>query len=77
MNYEEFRRQLGKAGLNNRSFAALLGIQAQSVNNLKSKGVVPDQLAMIACFMAEYKEMGKDFLEVVGKVINRESDQHE
>jgi hypothetical protein len=32
---------------------------------------------MIACFMAEYKEMGKDFLEVVGKVINRESDQHE
>ncbi|MEQ1557789.1 MAG: XRE family transcriptional regulator [Methyloglobulus sp.] len=67
MQYEEFRRQLGKAGLTNRAFAELLDLNPISISNLKSKVEVPYQLALIASFIADYKDRGYDFMEVINK----------
>lgn len=75
MKYQEFKRQLGKAGLTNKAFAELLGLNPISISNLKAKVYVPNQLALIASFMAEYKEMGKDFTQVIDKVKSVEIDK--
>lgn len=69
MKYNEFRRQLGKAGLTNKAFAELLGLNPISISNFKAKGEVPDQLALIASFMADYKERELDFMLVLEKVM--------
>lgn len=68
MQYEEFRRQIGKAGLTNKAFAGLLDLNPASISNIKSKGgEVPYQLALIASFMADYKDRGIDFMAVIDK----------
>lgn len=67
MEYNEFRRQLGKAGLTNKAFAELLGLNPVSISNFKAKGEVPDHLALIASFMADYKERGLNFMVVIEK----------
>lgn len=67
MQYEEFKRQIGKAGLTNRAFAELLDLNPISLSNLKSKVEVPYQLALIASFMADYKDRGLDFMEIIEK----------
>jgi hypothetical protein len=67
MEYNEFRRQLGKAGLTNKAFAQLLGLNPISISNFKAKGEVPDQLALIASFMADYKERGLEFMGILNK----------
>lgn len=65
MKYEEFKQQVKRSGLTLKAFANLLGINPISISNFKARGSVPDQLAIIATFMAEYKEMDKDFIEVI------------
>jgi hypothetical protein len=67
MQYEELRRQLGKAGLTSRAFAELIDLNPISISNLKSKVEVPYQLALIASFMADYKDKGLDFMEIIKK----------
>ena len=61
MTYTEFKRQLGKAGLTVRAFAALLGQTPNSITNYASKGEVPTHLAIIATLMAEMADAGMDF----------------
>lgn len=61
MTYEEFLRQLGKAGLNIRTFAELIGMNRNSVSNYARKGEVPTHLAVIAALMGEMGEQGIDF----------------
>lgn len=69
MNYTEFRRQLGKASLTNKAFAELLGLNPKSITNFKTQGgAVPDHLAVIATFMAEFAERGIDFKELIGQI---------
>lgn len=70
MNYEELRRQIGKAGLTNKSFAQLIGINPNSVTNFKLKGV-PSNIAIIAILIAEMKEHGFEFEQVIKKHITR------
>lgn len=61
MTYTEFKRQLGKAGLTVRAFAALLGQTPNSITNYASRGEVPAHLAIISVLMAEMAEAGLDF----------------
>ena len=61
MTYTEFKRQLGKAGLTVRAFAALMGQTPNSITNYASKGEVPTHLAIIAVLMAEMADAGMDF----------------
>ena len=65
MTYTEFKRQLGKAGLTVRAFAALLGQTPNSITNYASKGDVPTHLGIIATLMAEMADAGMDFQAVL------------
>ncbi|OIQ87296.1 hypothetical protein GALL_308570 [mine drainage metagenome] len=65
MTYTEFKRQLGKAGLTVRAFAALMGQTPNSITNYASKGEVPTHLAIIAVLMGEMADAGMDFRSVL------------
>lgn len=68
MNYDEFTRQLGKAGLNVRQFADLIRMNPNSVTNCAKKGEVPAHLAVIVSLMGEMAEHCIDFRSVLAKV---------
>jgi hypothetical protein len=68
MRYDEFLRQLGKAGLTVREFAELLSMNRNSVTNCAQKGEAPAHLGVIAALMAEMAENGLDFRTVVAKL---------
>ena len=53
MNYEELIRNIGKAGLNATEFSKLIKANSYSITNLKSKGKVPKNLAIIATLLGE------------------------
>lgn len=61
MTYEEFQRQLGKAGITVREFAELLRMNRNSVTNCATRGEVPSHLAVIVILMAQLAEEGLDF----------------
>jgi len=68
MCYEEFLRQLGKAGLSIREFAELLRMNPNSVSNYCARGEVPDHLAVVAAFMGEMSEHRLDFRPVLARI---------
>lgn len=68
MEYTEFCRQLGKAGLNIREFAELLKMSPNGIRNCVSKGVVPSHLGVIAVLFGEMAERHIDFKEIISKV---------
>lgn len=61
MTYEEFRRHLGKAGLTNKEFAAMVKINRNSITNFKKDGVVPDHWAIVAMLMGVMADNALDF----------------
>lgn len=61
MLYNEFRRQLGKAGLSIREFACLLQLSPNSVSNHKIKGFVPNHMAIIAVLLGELADHRVDY----------------
>lgn len=61
MQYPEFQRQLGKAGLTVREFAELLKMNRNSVSNYARQGSVPAHLAVIATLLATLAEHRIDF----------------
>jgi len=61
MNYDEFKRQLGKAGLSIKEFADLLQISCNSVSNYSAKGLVPAHFAVTATLMGEMADKKIDF----------------
>lgn len=68
MKYEEFRRQLGKAGLTNIMFANLVKIHPNSLTNYSKQGVVPSHWAITAMLMgllAEHQIEFKDHLKSI------------
>lgn len=64
MDYDELKRQIGKAGLTNKAFAELIGINPNSVTNFK-RTKVPSNIAIIAVLMAEMKEHGVEYQDLV------------
>jgi hypothetical protein len=69
MNYNEFQRQLGKAGLTVREFAELVCMNRNSITNCSVKGEVPSHLAVIVTLMGAMADHRLDFrsaLEHIG-----------
>lgn len=65
MNYNEFKRHIGKAGLTIRAFAELLKLNPSSVSNYSKCGEVPSHLAVIAVLLAELAERKVNLREVL------------
>lgn len=68
MMYEEFLRQLGKAGLTVKEFAQLVRMNRVSISNNAKNGKVPSHLAVIACLMGEMAEHGLDFRDALSRI---------
>jgi hypothetical protein len=68
MVYEEFKRQVGKAGLTFREFADLLKLNPTSISNRAKRGGVPNHLAVIAALMGEMKDHQIDFKSVLARI---------
>lgn len=68
MTYEEFQRQLGKAGISVKEFAGLLGMNRNSITNCSVRGEVPSHLAVIAVLMAEMAEYQLDFKKALSRI---------
>jgi hypothetical protein len=67
MNYDEFRRHLGKAGLTNKRFAQLIGMNEKSLTNMAQKGVVPNHVAALALLMGLLADNHVPFQEQLEK----------
>ncbi|MFA7241033.1 MAG: hypothetical protein WC091_13060 [Sulfuricellaceae bacterium] len=61
MTYEEFRRQLGKAGLSAKQFADLVKLNRNSITNYAAQGEVPSHWAIVVALMGEMAERQIDF----------------
>jgi hypothetical protein len=68
VTYEEFLRQLGKAGLTVKEFAKLVRMNRVSVSNNAKRGQVPSHLAVIASLMGEMAERGIDYREPLSRI---------
>ena len=68
MNYEEFQRQLGKAGLTLSQFAELVKMNRISLSNYAKRGCVPSHLAIIASLLGEMAEQNLDYRSVLAKI---------
>lgn len=68
MEYDEFKRQIGKAGLSLGAFAALVKINSSSITNYKAKGEVPDHWAIVAVLMGLMAENRLDFKEAISSL---------
>lgn len=58
MEYKELVRNIGKAGLTVKEFAELIKAKPNSITNLKAKGEVPKNLAIISVFLGELVDKG-------------------
>lgn len=68
MTYEEFRRQLGKAGLSAKEFADLVKMNRNSITNYAKDGVVPSHWAIVALLMGEMADSGLDFKKALNRI---------
>lgn len=68
MTYEEFRRQLGKAGLTVKGFADLIKQSPNSITNHAKHGEVPPHLAIIAALMGDMAEAGMDYRATMTRI---------
>ncbi len=68
MTYEEFRRQLGKAGLTVKGFAELIKQTPNSITNYATQGEVPPHLAIIAALMGDMAESGMDYRGTLARI---------
>lgn len=68
MTYDEFLRQLGKAGLTIREFAEAVKMNRNSVTNLAKQGEVPSHLALIATLMGVLADHHIQFLDALTRI---------
>ncbi|MFA7242329.1 MAG: hypothetical protein WC091_19630 [Sulfuricellaceae bacterium] len=68
MTYDEFRRQLGKAGLSVKSFAGLIKQNPNSITNYAAQGEIPPHLAIIATLMADMADHELDFRASLSRI---------
>lgn len=61
MTYDEFKRQIGKAGLTIHSFSELVKMNRVSLSNYAKQGNVPSHLAVIATLLGSMADGETDF----------------
>lgn len=69
MNYDEFQRHIGKAGLKMQEFAYLLRMSPTALSNYRKKGEVPVHLAVIAVLLGELVDNGIDYHKAIEKIV--------
>ncbi|ORE89463.1 hypothetical protein ATO7_06270 [Oceanococcus atlanticus] len=67
MDYGEFRRHIGKAGLTVNDFAGYMGVSPNSVSNYARRGNVPRTYAMLAVLMGDAADRGIDFQAILNR----------
>jgi predicted transcriptional regulator len=67
MGYEEFRRHLGKAGLNVNGFAALMDVTPSSISNYAKKARVPRHYALLAVLLGDSADNNVDFRALLAR----------
>lgn len=68
MTYDEFKRQLGKAGVTAREFGDLIRLHPNSITNYSRLGEVPSHLAVIVTLMGEMADQGLDFRHAISRI---------
>jgi len=68
MKYEEFTRNIGKAGLTIKEFAELIKANPNSITNLAKKDNVPKNLAIIVALLGELVEKGVEYKHLFEKM---------
>ena len=68
MDYNEFQRHIGKAGLRLNEFATLMQMTPTSLSNYRKKGEVPMHLAVIAVLLGEMVDNGLDFRKALAAI---------
>jgi 23S rRNA maturation-related 3'-5' exoribonuclease YhaM len=68
MSYEEFRRHIGKAGLQMKDFASLINMTPTALSAYSKKGEVPTHLAIIAVLLGELADNQIDYKQALSKV---------
>ena len=68
MFYGDFLAALGKAGLSVRAFAALTGMNPNSISNYARHGELPKHLALIVVLIVGVKELGGDYRQIMSQV---------
>lgn len=67
MTYDEFRRQIGKAGLTVHAFADLMKMNRISLSNYKNSNV-PKNLAIIATLLGSMADGQTDFRKALANI---------
>jgi hypothetical protein len=68
MEYEEFERQVNKAGLTVSEFADMVKMRRNSITNYSARGGVPTHWAVVAVLIGEMKENSLDFKELIDNI---------
>lgn len=68
MNYKTFRSHLGRAGLTNKSFAALVKLNSKSITNYRKDDHVPEHWAIVALLMGELTANDLEFQHLLLKI---------
>ena len=68
MTYDEFKRQLGKAGLSVKNFAGLIKQHPNSITNYAAQGEIPPHLAIIVALMGHMADNGLDYRAALQQV---------
>jgi hypothetical protein len=68
MDYDEFRRHIGKAGLQMKEFAALIQMTPAALSNYRKRNEVPAHLAVIAVLLGELADNQIDYRPALAKV---------
>jgi hypothetical protein len=68
MTYDEFQRQVYKAGLTLNEFAEMTKMNRISLSNRRKKGDVPSHWAVTAVLIAEMAERKIDFREILSRI---------
>lgn len=68
MDYEEFTRNIKKAGLTLKEFAHLIKTNPNSITNLSKKEQMPKNLAIIAVLLGEMVDKGLEYKSLFEKM---------
>ena len=68
MNYKIFRSHLGRAGLTNKDFAELVGLNSKSITNYAKSDDVPVHWAIVALLMGELAGNAVEFKHLLQKL---------
>lgn len=68
MSYSDFLAELQRIGLSVRAFAALIGMNPNSISNYARGGELPAHIALIAVLVVAVSEMGGNYRQITSKV---------